>query len=133
MYGSHAENFNVGDASTSPDCLNKGEILPPAKTKQNEIGLKYQNKGFLSTLAFYDIKQANNINEYVGSTSKFYFRQNGEIRHKGIELSFAGQIAPKWNATAGVAYMNAKYEKLLRVLKMVFKSLVSRNGMELFL
>ena len=26
-------------------------------------------------------------------------------------MSFAGQIAPKWNATAGVAYMNAKYEK----------------------
>ena len=111
LYGSHAENFDVGQSSSDKNCLNKGEILSPAKTKQNEIGVKYQNKGFLSTLAFYDIKQANNINEYVGSTEKFYFRQNGEVRHKGIELSFAGQIAPKWNATAGVAYMNAKYEK----------------------
>jgi len=111
LYGSHAENFDIGKSSSDVNCLNQGEILPPAKTKQNEIGIKYQNKGFLTTLAYYDIKQANNINEYVGDTDKFYFRQNGEVRHKGLELSVAGQVAPKWNLSAGVAYMNAKYEK----------------------
>lgn len=110
LYGSHAENFDLGAAAGST-YENAGEILPPSKTKQNEIGVKYQNKGFMTTLALFDIEQANNIAVSLDPTKKDYLLQDGRVKHRGVELSVNGSIAKKWNAMAGVAYMNAEYDK----------------------
>ena len=60
VYGSHAEYFESGTIVGSA-YHNNNAILPPAKTKQNEIGVKYANRDMLYTLAFFDIEQANNI------------------------------------------------------------------------
>lgn len=38
--------------------------------------------------------------------------QDGKENHKGVELSFNGQIADKWHGMIGVAYMDAKYENM---------------------
>lgn len=108
IYASHAENFDVGTVVASK-YKNKGEILPAAKTKQNEIGFKYVNKGILTTLSFFDIEQANNIDVTRGSD--MYQLQDGRIRHKGVELSVSGNVAKKWNFAAGLSYLNAKYDK----------------------
>lgn len=83
-YMSHAENFNVGTVVGST-YQNQGDILPPAKTKQNEIGFKYTNKGFLAALSFFDIEQANNIDVLKGG--KLYQLQDGRLRHKSNSLS----------------------------------------------
>lgn len=104
VYGSHAEYFNVGTVVGS-GYHNSGEILPPAKTKQNEIGVKYANKGVLYTLALFDITQANNI------AVNNYLRQDGEDRHRGAEFGVTGKVAPKWTLAAGLTYMNATNEK----------------------
>lgn len=109
-YASHAENFDLGSAV--PDngkYENGGESLAPAKTKQNEIGLKYKNNDFMTTLAFYDITQAAKM-DYL-KDGKLYMGLDGEERHKGVELSFNGKIAPKWTAMVAAAYMDAKYDK----------------------
>lgn len=108
VYGSHSENFDLGAVAGS-QYANVGEILPPSKTKQNEIGVKYMNNDFLATLALYDITQANNISVTEGG--KDYLRQDGKENHKGIELGLNGKIAPKWNAMVGVTYMDATYKK----------------------
>lgn len=114
VYASHAEYFDVG-AVVATKYANKGEILPPSKTKQNEIGVKYDNKGVLYSLALFDIKQASNIE--VTRSSKTYFEQNGEERHRGIELGVGGKIAPKWSVAAGIAYMQATYERTAKGAK----------------
>ena len=104
VYVSHAEYFNVGSVVGS-SYVNSGEILPPAKTKQNEIGVKYANKGVLYSLALFDITQANNI------AVNNYLRQDGKDRHRGAEFGMAGKIASKWTLAAGLTYMNATNEK----------------------
>ena len=104
VYVSHAEYFNVG-TTVGGSYTNSGEILPPAKTKQHEIGVKYQNKDVLYTLAYFDITQANNIP--VGT----YLRQDGEERHRGVEMGISGKVSPKWSLAAGLTYMNATNEK----------------------
>ena len=81
---------------------NAGAILPPFKTKQNELGVKYANKDMLYSLAFFDIKQASNIAVDRGA-AKDYLLQDGEERHRGIELGIGGKIAPKWSVAAGLA------------------------------
>ena len=107
-YMSHAENFNAGTVVGSA-YANRGEILPPAKTKQNEIGFKYNNKGLLATLSFFDIEQANNIDVMRGALR--YSLQDGKLRHKGVELGVSGPIGKKWNFSTGISYLDAKYDK----------------------
>ena len=108
VYVSHAEYFDVGSVVGS-GYKNRGEILPPAKTKQNEIGVKYANKDVLYTLAFFDITQANNIDVMRGADK--YQMQDGEERHRGVELGVTGKIAPKWSLAAGLSYLRATSEK----------------------
>jgi len=108
VYVSHAEYFDVGSV-VGASYKNRGEILPPAKTKQNEIGVKYANKDVLYTLAFFDITQANNIEVMRGADK--YQLQDGEERHRGVELGVTGKIAPKWSLAAGLSYLRATSEK----------------------
>ena len=110
-YMSHAENFNAGTV-VGTGYANTGDILPPAKTKQNEIGFKYNNKGLLATLSFFDIEQANNIEVMRGALR--YSLQDGRLRHKGVELGVSGLIGDKWNFSAGISYLDAKYDKTAR-------------------
>ena len=116
LYGSHSENFDLGAVAGST-YQNVGEILPPSKTKQSELGVKYLNKGLLTTLALFDIKQANNIAVTDPAGGKDFLLQDGEVKHRGIELSFNGAVASKWNVMAGIAYMDAKYEKTAKGVK----------------
>ena len=108
VYASHAEYFDVGSVVGS-SYKNKGEILAPAKTKQNEIGVKYANKDVLYTLAFFDITQANNIEVTRGADK--YQLQDGEECHRGVEFGVTGKIAPKWSLATGLSYLRATSEK----------------------
>lgn len=110
LYASHSENFNKGTVVGS-NYLNASEILAPAKTKQNEIGLKYENAGVHTALSLFDIKQANNIEVAAPNSTKYYLMQDGEDRHKGIELSASGRLADKWNVMGGLMYLDATREK----------------------
>ena len=111
FYANHAENFDAGaEVPFNKNYENEGDILPPFKTKQDEIGVKYATNGGVYTLAYFDIDQASNIDVNVGG--KKFLKQDGNVNHKGVELSFNGQIADKWHGMIGVAYMDAKYENM---------------------
>jgi len=113
VYGSHSEYFDTG-ASVGAGYLNTGEVLDPIKTKQNEIGVKYKKNDLLWTLAYYDIKKDENIDhgrKGNSSAPSGYLLRDGETRTKGVELSVNGKLTDKWSIMAGMAHMNAKYDK----------------------
>lgn len=110
IYASHSENFDSG-YGVNTTYENFGDILPPAKTKQNEVGVKYQKNDLLWTLAYYDIKQANNIGVTVPGYEKQFLRQDGENRHKGLEFGVNGRLTDKWSIFGAVTHMSAKMEK----------------------
>lgn len=111
IYGNHAENFDIG-ASAGDSYENYGQVLPPSKTKQNEVGVKYQNKDTVYTLAYFDIDQASNVSKDVAGFAKPFLVQDGEINHKGLELSVNGKLADKWYGMIGLAYLDAKYKNM---------------------
>ena len=108
LYASHSEQFDSGSVVGSA-YENVGEVLDPAKTKQNEIGVKYENAGFVTSLGVFDIKQANNI--AVNKDGKDYLLQDGENEYKGVELSVNGKLAPKWNMMGGFMYLMSEQSK----------------------
>ena len=112
LYASHSENFDKGTAVVNTSSMtyeNEGDILDPSKTKQNEIGIKYENAGLVTSLAYFDIEQANNID--VHKSDGWYLLQDGKQKYSGVELSVNGKIAPKWNAMGGFLYLNAEQDK----------------------
>lgn len=110
LYASHSENFDKGTVVGSA-YENEGNILDPAKTKQNEIGVKYENAGLVTSLAYFDIEQANNMEVVRAGFDKPFYLQDGEQTYRGVELSVNGKIAPKWNAMGGFLYLNAEQSK----------------------
>lgn len=108
VYANHAESFVAGTL-VGPTHVNAGEVLDPAKSKQNEIGVKWENKKLLQTLSLFEIKQANTAVENVTGGTRLSL--NGEQRNKGIEYMVSGTIAPKWELVGGLMYLNAKQEK----------------------
>ena len=108
FYASHSESFNM-ETVVSNKYKNVGEILPAAKTKQNEIGVKYLNRNLLTSLSLFDIKKAGNIDVMEGAD--LYQRQAGEDEYKGVEVAFNGKLAPKWNLMGGMMYLDAKHHR----------------------
>ena len=52
---------------------NENQIMEPVKSKQNEIGVKYQNAGVMTTLSYFDIDEANRYD---------IFNADGEILYQ---------------------------------------------------
>ena len=89
--------------------MNADEILDPSKTKMDEIGVKYSNKNFLATLALFKNRESSTLNIYDDKKPDWYWVTNdGENEYKGIELSFNGAIADKWNAFGGLMYLDTE-------------------------
>lgn len=109
VYASHTENFVQG-STVGGSYLNRGEILPPSKTKQNEFGLKYKNGETLSTLSFFEIKKANGI-AVPNTTGPDTYKLDGEQRNRGIEYSIAGDAGSKLSYILGVSYLDSKQTK----------------------
>lgn len=114
IYFSHSENFDCG-VGINTTFENSGDVLPPLKTKQNEIGVKYKENGILYTLAYYDIKQDNLLSAYRPGFEKPFQTRDGEAHHRGLEFTANGKLTDKWNIIAGFSHMKATQDKLAEI------------------
>lgn len=105
VYADHSESFGMGKL-VGTGYANQGEMLDPAKTKQDEIGVKVKTGKFMNTFTAFKITQANNIDKFINGDK--YLVQDGEQENKGFEWSFTGNLSDKWDLIGGVMYLNAK-------------------------
>lgn len=104
LHFSHSESFDKGTL-VNGGYHNDGTILDPAKTKQDEIGIKYEMGNVLTSLTAFEITQTSNFDR------DNYMVQDGETKYKGVELSAYGQLTDKWNIMGGVMYLDAEQAK----------------------
>ncbi|MDR1042052.1 MAG: TonB-dependent receptor [Deltaproteobacteria bacterium] len=110
FFASHTESFSAGTRA-SGNYVNVGEVLKPAKTKQNEIGVKYQWEQLVLTLSAFDITQGANRSVDVGNGDRL-LKTDGERRNKGLEFSFSGNmLEERLNLIGGFMYLDARQEK----------------------
>jgi iron complex outermembrane receptor protein len=81
---------------------NAGEVFSPFKSKQEEIGVKYDRGRLGGTLALFRISEPQAI--LVGNI----YGQDGEQRNQGVELSWYGELAPGVRVLGGVTALDAK-------------------------
>ncbi len=110
VFADHTESFGMGNmVATNNNYENGGEILDPAKTKQDEIGVKVKTGNFLNTFSAFKITQANTVDKW--ENGKKYLRLDGEQENEGFEWAFTGNLGEKWDLIGGVMYLNAKDNK----------------------
>lgn len=108
LFANHTESFQEGSIVTMGTFENGGEVLPPTKTKQNEIGAKYKNKGFMAAVSYFDMEKEATFDKTIDG--KTWRTLDGELNYNGIEVSLGGQIAPKWSLNGGFLFIDSDYK-----------------------
>jgi len=107
LYASYVEGLSQGEtAPTSAAITNPGEVLPPYKSKQKEIGAKFDLDGsMVATLSLFELtKPSAGIS---GST----FGVFGEQRNRGAEAALAGEVARGVRLLGGITYLDGRITK----------------------
>ncbi|MDR5805781.1 TonB-dependent siderophore receptor [Caballeronia sp. LZ001] len=103
LFANRAESLAAGQ--TAPfGAANVGQTLSPNRTKQYEVGTKYDTNRFGAELALFQIEQPT---AYTDSTNNI-FATNGTQRHRGIEMSVYGEPLKGVRVLAGATLLNAK-------------------------
>jgi len=92
------------DSATAPsDAVNR-DIAPPAlRTSQRDAGLRYAVlPGFNVVAGLFDVRKP-----YFNLDPERAYRQLGTVRHRGIELSLAGQPVSGLSLVAGAVFLDA--------------------------
>ena len=83
---------------------NQNVQFAPVKTTQYEAGLKARFGDLFTSLALFEISQPAGLTDPVTNI----FSLNGEQRHRGVEWTFAGDIANGIRVLGGVNYLDAE-------------------------
>ena len=103
VYGSYARGLE--ESPVAPDrAVNRDEAPPAFKTEQKDAGVRWAIAPNLSAIAgVFEITKP-----YFNLDAASRFRQLGQLRHRGVELSVAGQIAEGLNVVAGTVFLDAE-------------------------
>jgi len=114
VYANYIEGLTKGDTAgattTLPDgstapVLNAGASLAPYVAKQTEIGLKYDGGGLGGSLAVFETRKP------VGIVEDQVFKDGGEQRNRGVELSLFGEPMQGVRLLGGVTLLDAELTK----------------------
>jgi iron complex outermembrane recepter protein len=83
--------------------VNRGEAPPAIITEQMDAGLRVNiNQALRLVAGVFDVRKP-----YFALDDERNFRELGEVRNRGIEVSLAGQITPRINIVLGAVFLDA--------------------------
>lgn len=112
FYGNYIEALAKGDVAngtfgTPPQPIkNQGQIFAPYRTKQKEVGLKYDAGKLGMSASVFSTDKPLAI-----TTEDGYVRMSGEQRNRGVELSVFGTPVNGLRLLGGLTYLEAEQRK----------------------
>lgn len=93
------------ESPVAPDvAINRGEAPPAIITEQMDAGFRTNlTPSVRLVTGVFDVRKP-----YFALDPSFVFRELGERRHRGVEVSLTGQLHPRVNVVLGAVAMNAK-------------------------
>jgi iron complex outermembrane receptor protein len=103
LFASYMEGLEAG--ATSPaTAANPDVILPPAISRQKEIGIRDSYiKGLSISGSFFEITRANAVTDPV----THIFENNGNIEYKGVESTMSYDIDRQWTVNGAIQWLSA--------------------------
>lgn len=103
LYGGYTRGLEESDVAPA-NAINRNEAPPAIRTEQKDLGIRWNISPNVSMIAgLFDVRKP-----YFNLDAVSRFRELGEIRHKGAELSISGEIAPGLRVVAGTVYLDAR-------------------------
>jgi iron complex outermembrane receptor protein len=102
FYGGYTKGLE--ESPVAPEiAVNRGEAPPAIITEQMDAGLRYAITPALRLVAgVFDVRKP-----YFALDPGRVFRELGEVRNRGIEMSLAGQVTPRLNVVLGAVFLDA--------------------------
>ncbi len=107
LYANYIEGLSPGETAPA-DAENAGEVFPPVKTRQKEVGVKVDLGRVTGTLALFEIRQPNAITVAGRTPTAYRYAMDGERRNRGVEFSAAGEPLRGLRLIGGATYTQAK-------------------------
>lgn len=109
LYANSIQGLSQG-TTVGQTYLNAGEVFPPYKTKQMEVGAKLQTGSFTNTISLFQIARPSTLAD-DSTTPLPTLRLNGEQRNRGIEWTIFGELTRGLRMLGGVTYLQATLAK----------------------
>ncbi len=106
LYANYIQGLSAG-TTVSAAYQNAGEVFPPYKTKQIEIGAKLETGSFTNTLSVFQIEKPGTLVDN-STTPLPTLRLDGEQRNRGVEWTIFGELTPGLRVLGGVTYLQPK-------------------------
>lgn len=108
LYANYIEG--LGQGLTAPEgSANAGEVFPPSKSKQAEVGAKFDTGRLTTTVSLFQIERPSSLLDT--GTNPPVFRMAGRQRNRGLEVLTQGEAARGVRLLAGAAYTQGKLTK----------------------
>ncbi len=111
VYANYVEGLVRGEVapltSGTLTVTNGGQALAPNKSKQTEVGAKFDFGRIGGGVALYSITKPIGAVEQVDATTAVFVSKNDE-RHQGLELSVFGEAMPGLKLLGGLNLIDAK-------------------------
>jgi len=103
VYGGYTTGLEESGIAP-PGAVNRNAAAPAIHTRQGDAGLRYRFGARLSLVAgIFDVRKP-----YINVDTASFYRQLGEERHRGVELSLAGQLSRNLSMVAGALFIDAR-------------------------
>lgn len=111
VYASYLEGLEI-TRPVPPNASNAGQVLPPALSRQKEIGAKAKiANGLLIQAAAFQFDGRPVTGLVAGPGSRFDIL--GESRFRGVELSASGELSPRLSLVASATWLDAEIVRAL--------------------
>jgi iron complex outermembrane receptor protein len=109
LYGNYIEGLQPGTKVSDTTATNFGALLAPYKSKQKEVGVKYDAGKIGLTVAVFSIEKPNVIT--VGSTANPTYTISGKQENQGVEIGAFGEPVRGLHLLAGLTLLDAKQKR----------------------
>jgi iron complex outermembrane recepter protein len=109
LYGNYIQGLTKGD-SAPITAANYPKVFAPYKTKQTELGIKWDYGTLSHSLSVFNIKKPSS---YTDVTTNI-FTSGGEQRNRGIEWSFIASPLETVRLMGGASYIKPELTKLAK-------------------
>ncbi|GAA4339954.1 TonB-dependent receptor [Pigmentiphaga soli] len=109
LYANYIEGLQAGEVAPAESggspVSNAGEVFAPYRSKQKEVGVKWEGRTLGATLAAFTTDRP------VSYVQNGVFGAFGEQRNRGIELNTFGEIRPGLRVLGGVTFLQATLKR----------------------
>jgi len=106
VYGNFIQGLQQGTI-VGPTFTNAGEVFPPYKSTQYEVGVKVDWGKLTTTASLFQISQPSILTNTTNNTQFL----GGEQRNQGLELNFFGEITEGFRVLGGAMFLSGVLTK----------------------